>query len=217
MCGRYAIYSAPHKLKDLFGLENLLNLAPRYNAAPLQEMPIVIQNRMGMARWGLLPPWAKADDRLLCAKMINARSETVSEKPAFSEAWAKRRRCLIPADGIYEWVTDEAAKARQPFYIHKTGDGVMAMAGLWAKQADILTFTILTKEAEGPVAALHHRMPVLIDIEKAAEWFAADDAGARAMMDGAHGRDLAYYPVGKAVGTVANDAPELVERLAVGS
>lgn len=214
MCGRYAIYTAPHKLKDLFGFENLLNLGPRYNAAPLQEMPIVIHNRMGMARWGLLPPWAKADDRLLCAKMINARSETVSEKPAFSEAWNKRRRCLIPADGIFEWVTDEAAKARQPFFIHKTGGGVLAMAGLWSKQADVLTFTILTKDADGPVAGLHHRMPVLIDIEKAGEWFAADDAGARAMMAQAHGRDLSYYPVSKAVGAVANDEAGLVERLA---
>lgn len=214
MCGRYAIYTAPHKLKDLFGCENLPNTAPRYNAAPLQEMPIVIQNRMGMARWGLLPPWAKADDRLLCAKMINARSETVSEKPAFSEAWNKRRRCLIPVDGFYEWVTDEAAKARQPFFIHKSDRGVLAMAGLWAKQADVLTFTVLTKDAEGPAAALHHRMPVLIDIERAGEWFAADAAGARAMIGQAHGRDLAYYPVGKAVGAVANDGAELVERLA---
>lgn len=217
MCGRYAIYSAPHKLKDLFGCENLLNLAPRYNAAPLQEMPIVIRGRMGMARWGLLPPWAKADDKLLCAKMINARSETVAEKPAFSEAWLKGRRCLVPADGIYEWVTDEAAKARQPFFIHNSNGGVLAMAGLWAKQADVLTFTILTKDADGPVAGLHHRMPVLIDVSRAGEWFAADDAGARDMIARAHGRDLAFYPVAKAVGTVANDAPALVERLAVSS
>lgn len=215
MCGRYAIYTAPHKLKDLFGVENLLNLAPRYNAAPLQELPIIIQNRMGMARWGLLPPWAKADDRILCAKMINARSETVAEKPAFSEAWGKRRRCLIPVDGYYEWVTDEAAKARQPFYIHKEDKGVMAIAGLWSKQADILTFTMLTKDAEGAVGEVHHRMPVFIDISRAGEWFAADDAQARAMMAQAPGRGLAYYPVAKAVGTVANDGAELVERLVV--
>lgn len=215
MCGRYAIYTAPHKLKDMFGVENALNLAPRYNAAPLQELPIIIQNRMGMARWGLLPPWAKADDKLLCAKMINARSETVFEKPAFSEAWAKRRRCLIPADGYFEWVTDEAAKARQPFYIHKADKSVLAIAGLWSKQADVLTFTMLTRDAAGAAAELHHRMPVLIDISRAGEWFAADDEGARAMMAQATGAGLAYYPVGKDVGTVANDGAGLVERLAV--
>lgn len=210
MCGRYAIYTAPHKLADLFGLSHVIDCAPRYNAAPLQDLPIIIQGRMGMARWGLLPPWAVADDRLLCAKMINARSETVAEKPAFRESWARRRRCLIPADGFYEWVTDEAARVRQPFYIHKAGGVPLAMAGLWTKTADIVTFTILTRDADGPAAQLHHRLPVLIDPARAADWFAADEGGAQAMIAAAHGRDLAFHPVGKAVGTVAHDGPELI-------
>jgi putative SOS response-associated peptidase YedK len=211
MCGRYAIYTAPHKLAEMFGLENLLNLPPRYNAAPLQEMPIIIHNRMGVARWGLLPPWATADDRMLCAKMINARSETVSEKPAFRESWQKRRRCLIPADGFYEWVTDETAQARQPFFIHNADKTPLAMAGLWIKTADIVTFTILTKEADGPAAALHHRLPVLIDPTRAAEWFAADEAGARTIIAQSNGAQLAFHPVSKAVGTVANDSEDLIK------
>ena len=92
---------------------------------------------------------------------------------------------------------------------------MLAIAGLWSKQADVLTFTMLTRDAEGAAAALHHRMPVFIDISRAGEWFAADDAHARRMMAQGESAGLAYYPVGKAVGTVANDGAELVERLAV--
>ena len=210
MCGRYAIYTAPHKLADMFGLIGLPNLAPRYNAAPLQELPVIIHNKIGFARWGLLPPWARADDRGLCAKMINARSETAAEKPAFAGSWQRRRRCLVPADGFYEWTAD-----RQPYFIRLMDGTCMAFAGLWAKTAGILTFTILTKDADGPAAALHHRMPVMIDAARAADWFAADDAGARAMIAGAHGRDLAYHAVGRAVGKVANDDESLIAPQAV--
>ena len=205
MCGRYAIYTAPHKLADLFGLINLPNLAPRYNAAPLQELPVIIHNKAGLARWGLLPPWARADDRGLCAKMINARAETAADKPAFAESWQRRRRCLIPADGFYEWAAD-----RQPHFIRRADGACMAFAGLWTKTADVLTFTILTKDADGPAAALHHRMPVMIDAARAADWFAADDAGARAMITQAHGRDLCHHPVSRAVGKVANDDESLI-------
>lgn len=103
MCGRYAIYSAPHKLAEIFELGNSLSFAPRYNAAPLQDLPVIVHNRIGVMRWGLLPPWITADDRGLCAKLVNARSETIAEKPSFADSWQKRRRCLVPADGFYEW------------------------------------------------------------------------------------------------------------------
>lgn len=211
MCGRYAIYTAPQRLADLFGLTNEVDAGGRYNAAPLQDLPIIIHNLMGVARWGLLPPTAAADNRLLCAKMINARAETVAEKPAFRESWLKKRRCLIPADGFYEWVTDEAARARQPYFITRKDHEPLAMAGLWAKTGDLVTFTILTKDADGPAAALHHRLPVMVPVVRAGDWFMADADGAQALIAESHGADLQYRPVNPAVGQVANDYESLLD------
>jgi putative SOS response-associated peptidase YedK len=161
-------------------------------------------------RWGLLPPWAQADDRGLCARMINARSETVSEKPAFADSWRRRRRCLVPADGFYEW-TDGGGGKRQPHFIHNNDGSVMAFAGLWARHGDLLTFTILTRDADGPAAALHHRLPVMIDPARAQDWFAADEAHARALVTQAGGARLTHHPVDPAVGKVSNDTPSLID------
>ena len=214
MCGRYALYLPPAKLKDLFGTDNLPNFPPRYNAAPQQEMPVVIRHRMGMARWGFLPPWAAGDDskedRALAVKMINARSETVADKPAFREAWAKGRRCLIPANGFYEWKKDEESGVNQPYYIYPENGDCLAFAGLWVKTGDTVTFTVLTKDAEGPIAALHHRMPVLIDPARARDWFAASGAQAAAMMREIHAGNMAYHKVSSIVGKVSNDSEELI-------
>lgn len=210
MCGRYVLYIAPHKLKDLFGTENLPNFPPSYNAAPLQEHPIVIKNRIGMARWGFVPSWAKQDDKGMAAKMINARSETVAEKASFRESWERGRRCLIPANGFYEWKKDEASGINQPYYIQLPEQQPMAFAGLWAKNGDLVTYTILTKPADGMIAGLHHRMPVTITPDQAAQWFAADADGARVMIGAASGQDFSFYAVGSDVGRVANDSEDLI-------
>ncbi len=207
MCGRYAVFAPPHKLKDLFGTGNLVDFTPRYNAAPLQTVPAIIRDRMGLARWGLLPPWAAPDDRTLAAKMINARSETAMVKPAFREAWM-RRRCLIPASGFYEW--KEEAGGKQPYYIRHPAHDVLAFAGLWAKTGDIVTFTILTKDADNPVAGLHHRTPVILYPGQAAEWFAADEAEALRLIAAARSDELDFYPVGKAVNDVRNDSENMI-------
>lgn len=210
MCGRFALFAPPHKLKDLFGVDNLLNLPPRYNAAPLQELPIIIKNRMGMARWGFVPEWAAGDDKSMAAKMINARSETVAEKPSFRASWTHARRCLIPASGFYEWRKDETSGVNQPYYIYNEQQECMAFAGLWAKNGDLVTFTILTKEADGGIARLHHRMPVMLSLAQTADWFAADERGAVNLIARASGAALSYHAVGPDVGKVAHDHDGLI-------
>lgn len=219
MCGRYAIFLPPHKLKDLFGTENLPNFPPRYNAAPLQEMPAIIRHRMGLARWGFLPPWAAGDegkeDRALASKMINARSETVMDKPAFREAWAKGRRCLVPANGFFEWKKDQERGVNQPYYIHHKNDSCIALAGLWVKFGDVVTFTILTKDADGDIADLHHRSPVMIAPDQAQDWFQTSPGQALALIKASSARDMIYHAVDTKVGKVANDSEELIEEIKI--
>lgn len=210
MCGRYTLYDAPHKLKDLFGTGNLPNFGARYNAAPLQEMPVIVKNKMGIARWGFLPPWAHTDDHGLCAKMINARSETVADKPSFIESWQKGRRCLIPANGYYEWQKDETSKQKQPYYITSSRHDCFAFAGLWSKHNDLVTFTILTKEADPAIAHLHHRMPIMLSPDEKEDWFTANTEGAAAIIQSAHGKDLVFHPVSDDVGKVTNDSEALI-------
>lgn len=214
MCGRYAFYLPPVKLKTFFGLENLLNLPPRYNCAPIQELPIVVKNRMGFGRWGFRPEWSKDDDAGMASKMINARSETVGEKPAYRDSWARARRCIVPANGFYEWKKEEGG-GKQPYFIQHQSDEILCMAGLWSKVDGQVSFTVLTKPADGGIASLHHRMPVMFEIGQAEEWFSSDVSGAQEMVRMASGANYEAYKVSSAVGKVANDSPSLIERIAV--
>jgi putative SOS response-associated peptidase YedK len=213
MCGRYAIFAPQAVVIEAFSLRDGVAFEPRYNAAPLQTLPVIVKDKLGMARWGLLPPWLTQDQPLTAAKMMNARSETIAEKPAFREAWERGRRCLIPVNGFYEWVTDEASRQRQPFFIYNPTSPIMGLAGLWTKTDDLVTFTILTKDATGSVSDLHHREPIIILPDQAKAWFAQDVAGAAQMMAQSNSFGLAYQPVSKDVGTVVNDAPYLIEKL----
>lgn len=208
MCGRFAFFLPPAELFRLFGCINLIDFPARYNAAPLQNHPVIIRNRMGLARWGLLPPWLEGDDRSVAAKMINARSETIAEKPAFRDGWFRARRCLVPANGFYEWYGPDGDTT--PYYMHRQDGGAMAMAGLWAKLGDVLTFTILTKEATAPIRQFHHRMPVIFDPAQAEKWFSATPEQAALMIGHETIADLAFHTVGRDVGKVANDRPELI-------
>lgn len=208
MCGRFAFYLPPSDLQRLFGCSNLVNFPSRYNAAPMQDHPVIIRDRMGLARWGMLPPWAVGDDRAMAARMTNARSETISEKPVFRESWARSRRCLVPANGFYEWY--DLNGVNQPYYIYRDNSALMAMAGLWARHGDLVTFTILTREATDPIRAMHHRMPVIFDPAQANDWFnAAPDAAAR-MTENQICNDIRFHTIGPAVGKVANDDPSLI-------
>jgi len=209
MCGRYAFYLDPSKLKSFFGLENLINMPARYNCAPCQELPIVVKNRMGMARWGFRPEWSDHDDPAMASKMINARSETVHEKPSFRESWARGRRCIVPVNGFYEWKKNEDG-SKQPYFIYHQSDEILCMAGLWSKVDGQVTFTVLTKAADGDIVDLHHRMPVMLGLDQVGDWFNGSVDDARARVDCATGQVCAYHPVSADVGKVANDREDLI-------
>src|SRR5438309_8226762 len=166
MCGRFVITSPPEALRQIFGYLEQPNFPPRYNIAPTQPVPVVILENGGrhfrLMRWGLIPSWVK--DPRKFSLLINARSETVLEKPAFKNA-IKRRRCLIPADGYYEWRSSDDRK--RPYFIHR-GDGApIGLAGVaetWVgpNGEELDTVAIVTARASPELAVLHHRVPVAI-------------------------------------------------------
>ncbi len=167
MCGRFTLTSTPETLALRFGLDAAPEMAPRFNIAPSQDV-VTIRVRDGvrvleMRRWGLVPHWAR--DPKIGNRMINARSETVTEKPAFRDAF-RARRCLVPADGFYEWAGGKGP--RQPYHIALSDGGPFAIAGLWEHWSDraavtIDSCTLLTTSANERIASLHDRMPVILD------------------------------------------------------
>ena len=183
MCGRFALTSPGDALAELLGLSEPPRLAPRYNIAPTQPVGIVRRPRRGAARewvlvrWGLIPGWAK--DATIGNRLINARAETAAHKPAFRNAM-RRRRCLVPADGFYEWARTNDGKL--PYYAHMAAPTPFAIAGLWENwQApdggEMKPCTLLTTEANPLPAGIHHRMPVIIPPDACDCWL--DPANAR--------------------------------------
>jgi putative SOS response-associated peptidase YedK len=176
MCGRFTLTASPEQVATLFDLPEEPVLAPRYNIAPTQPVGIVRMNpqtatrEWALTHWGLIPSWSK--DPSIGARMINARSETVSEKPAFRAAF-KRRRCLVPVSGFYEWKKD--GKAKQPYYITSPDGTPLAVAGLWeywegADGSALESCTLLTTDANELMAPLHDRMPVIVEPADYGEW-----------------------------------------------
>src|SRR5258708_32718983 len=177
MCGRYTLAESPRKLAKRFDVPETPDLpfdGQRFNIAPTQQVPIVGLGKeareMTLARWGLIPSWAK--DSKIGNSLINARADTVAEKPAFRSAF-KRRRCLIPADGFYEWKTGE--KVKQPYYIHLKDGQPFAFAGLWEQWEppegeSVRSCAIITTDANDLMRPLHHRMPVILDPKHYATW-----------------------------------------------
>ncbi|MGE0117823.1 MAG: SOS response-associated peptidase [Dongiaceae bacterium] len=223
MCGRYR---SPTTLDSMRALLQFLNelpedIRPRYNAAPTDSLPVVRLDRNGnrelaMLRWGLVPFWAK--DAKVGAKFINARAETIATAPAFRTAF-RTRRCLVPAGGFYEW--KKAHGRRQPYHIGMRDGTPFAFAGLWERwnggAALIESFTIITGEPNSLVADLHDRMPAILDPEDYDTWLrAADTAIAAAMLQQPFPAQLmAAYPVSTNVNSVKNDAPDLIEPIAL--
>ncbi|GAB5471735.1 MAG: SOS response-associated peptidase [Rhodospirillales bacterium] len=225
MCGRYSITTAPEALRALFAFEERPNLAPRFNVAPTQSVPVVRRDRDGgrhlaALRWGLVPPWAK--DLAIGAKMINARAETVAEKPAFRKAFAQRR-CLVLADGFYEWRPGKTGKApKQPFRMEFAERAPFAFAGLWERwgrdDGAIESVTIITCPANSALEALHHRMPVILEPQAFEAWL--DPQGAATASSellrpydqeaGAYG-PLRIYPVSTRLNKATNDDASLLE------
>jgi len=169
MCGRYTIIASPEALRALFRYEEQPNFPPRYNVAPTQPIAIVRlvdgKRHFALVRWGLLPSWVK--DPKTFTLLINARGETAAEKPAFRAAM-KRRRCLIPADGFYEW--QAAGERKRPFYVHAKSGAPLAFAGLWETWTgpngeELETAAIVTTRANRTLSPIHERMPVIVPPE----------------------------------------------------
>ena len=216
MCGRYSLTSPPEAMYQLFGLKELVNLAPRYNIAPSQDVPVVRTGDQGremvMARWGLIPSWAK--DRDFGAKTINARAETVAEKPSYRKA-LKSSRCLVPADGYYEWVKGPGGK--QPWLFRRKDEGLIVFAGLWDRWVSpedgevVDSCSIIVREAGEFTRPLHHRMPVIVRPDDFSVWLgegANDLEAVQGVMDSATDDGLTVHPVSKRVNSPRNNDPE---------
>ncbi len=186
MCGRYSLLAPdPAAVRARFGIDEQLEVRQRFNVAPGDEVLAVTTDKQGSARgdllrWGLVPSWAKSPD--LGLKMINARVETVAEKPAYRGA-LQRYRCLIVADGFYEWQRVEGGP-KQPFHITRDDGGLFAFAGLWSiwhapDGGRLRTCTIITRPANDAVAALHDRMPVILAPEAERPWLDTEHPGSR--------------------------------------
>ncbi len=221
MCGRYTLAVPLPDLVDVFDVPvPQFEYPPRYNIAPTQDAPVLArfgeERRMGLLRWGLIPSWAK--DPAIGNRMINARSETVAEKPAFRGAFEKRR-CLVLADGFFEWRKEPVGKGtKTPFWIHLESREPFAFAGLWERwegeeSRPLHTFTILTTDASARIRDIHPRMPVILSREAGERWI---DPGSgreelQSLLGPYSGADLEAYPVAPVVNSPRNDTPACIE------
>jgi putative SOS response-associated peptidase YedK len=218
MCGRYTLKTPVEKLAEEFGFEaSSAELPPNYNVAPTQQVAAVLQEggerRLEMLRWGLIPSWA--DDPGIGSRMINARAETAPEKPSFRRAF-RGQRCLIPADGFYEWKRTNGSK--QPYYIHMKEEHPFAFAGLWESWKEdggpeIRSCTILTTEPNELLAGIHDRMPVILPNGSYDVWLDPE-----AERDELYGLLASYpedemeaYPVSRFVNSPQNNDPRCIE------
>ncbi|MES3517223.1 MAG: SOS response-associated peptidase [Natronomonas sp.] len=224
MCGRYSLFTEAAELQERFGATMSFEFEPRYNAAPSQSLPVITSESpetIQRLEWGLIPEWAESDG----GAHINARAETVDEKPAFQSAY-ESRRCLVLADGFYEW--SRSGDGKRPHRVSLIDDEPFAMAGLYERwRPDTLqtglgafagdgptgeadpreTFTIITTEPNGVVEPLHHRMAVILDPDEESAWL----EGRSVSLDPYPDDRMRSYPVSTAVNDPSNDSPELIE------
>ncbi|MBX3496207.1 MAG: SOS response-associated peptidase [Parvibaculum sp.] len=217
MCGRYMITSAPEAMRQLFDWFEKPNFPPRHNIAPTQPVPIVIldggKRRFMLVRWGLVPSWAKEMPQSL---LINARAETIAEKPSFRGSF-RHRRALMPADGFYEWKA-EGKGQKQPYVIRRVDRAPFAMAALWdnwmpADGSEIDSCAVVTCEANETLSPVHHRMPVILDEKDWEKWLdpATPPKELQALMRPAPADLLDAQPVSTRINRVANDDPGLLD------
>lgn len=220
MCGRYAFFSAHEAIARLFGVADSLAVEPRYNIAPTQYVPTVLTDhggvrRLAMLYWGLVPFWAK--ERAIGARMINARTETLAEKPAFRAAYRKRR-CLVLADGYYEWRASGAA-GKQPYFVRAALRAPFAMAGLWESWVEreggetLDSCTIVTTAAVPHIAPLHDRMPLILPAAAYASWLDPATPAARIaeLAATAPSESLEFHPVSKRINSARNEGADLID------
>jgi putative SOS response-associated peptidase YedK len=220
MCGRFSQQRPASELAEIFAAEPLAEeLGPRFNVAPTDDALVVVQRDDRRAitayRWGLIPHWA--DAAKVGSRMFNARAETLTSSPAFRDA-LRRKRCLVPVDGFYEWKTD--GKRRQPFLIARSDGKPLALAGLWSGWRDptvdrvVRTFTIVTAGPNAQVADLHDRMPVVVPEAAWSTWLdtsLADPAELQGLLVPNEDVQLSLVPVSRLVNDVRNDGPELIQ------
>jgi len=240
MCGRFVSASPPDQIARYFDAvdDGEHALEPNYNVAPTQDVYAVLVDggvrKLEALHWGLVPFWAK--DPSIGSRLINARAETVASKPAFRRAFS-RRRCLLPADGYYEWQrpdetgTDDTpggrGKAKQPYFIFRRDGGPLAFAGLYELWRDesvpddhehawLWTATIITTSAPDELGKIHERMPMIIEPDRWADWLdpeSKDPADLMSLLAPATAGGLDSYPVSTAVNSVRNNGPHLLERI----
>ena len=218
MCGRFTQFNNLDNFSEHFGVdvpEGMLH--ERFNAAPAQDLPVIIiereQKKLELMKWGLIPSWAESP--AIGTRMINARGETLSEKPSFRTA-LKSRRCLVPADGFYEWRL--TGKGKQPVRISLKSEEMFSFAGLWETWKSpegkvIKSFTIITTEANTLLAPIHDRMPVILRPEQEMEWL-SDDLFLRqhvSMLRPYNPDEMIVTNASRRVNSVANDDPSLLD------
>lgn len=222
VCGRYVLADPESVFADLFGLVPPSSVGPRYNIAPSQAVPAVRldrtagEPRAALLRWGLIPHWA--DDPEIGNRLINARSETADRKPSFRDAF-RRRRCVLPADGFFEWRTMNGAK--QPWLVRMKNGSGFALGGLWDAWSGpggevVESCTILTTEPNDVVAPLHGRMPVIVPRERFDVWLGGEGEKVpplRTVLAPYPADEMEAYPVSRRVNTPANDDPGCIEHV----
>lgn len=219
MCGRYILSAPSDTIADHFDLRDVPPFAPSWNIAPTRVVPIVRETVDGvrecvLLRWGLIPSWSK--DPTIGARMINARAESLPDKPAFRAAFRKRR-CLVPVSGFYEWKPD--GRYKQPYAFRLAGAPLFALGGLWehwksAQGDEVQTFTIVTTEAAEAIRPYHERMPLVIARPDYDEWLSSPNPGE--LLRPYEGGAFEIVPVSRRVNSVENDDAALTTPIAVG-
>lgn len=219
MCGRFALAASPEELANHFNLKRKVTIAPRYNIAPSQQVVIIrsgaSEYTTAAVRWGLIPPWSK--DEKVGYKLINARAETLQEKPTFRDAF-KSRRCLVPAIGFYEWKQEE--KRKQPYFVKMKNGGLFVMAGIWEswqspKGETVKSCAIITTAANAIVAKLHDRMPVILPKDCYGLWLdsAREGFSFPEYMRPYDPFKMVAYPVSSMVNDVKNEGEGCMRRV----
>ncbi len=216
MCGRFALKAPPAELISRFGLDECADFSPKYNIPPGTDIPVIRQSPEGkrvlhLLRWGLVPHWAK--DPSIGAKLNNARGESVAEKPSFRDAF-KRRRCLIPASGFYEWKSE--GRTKQPYYFSLKSGEPMAMAGLWESRtmpdgSVLRTTCIITTAANVLMAPVHDRMPVIISPENWRVWLAEPAEAMERLVAPFPDTGMQAWPVSRRVSKTVDDDAGLID------
>jgi putative SOS response-associated peptidase YedK len=218
MCGRYTLTKKQQEVVDRFNAEIEGVIKDLFNSAPTQELPVISDEnpaKIAFYKWGLIPSWSK--DSAIGSKMINARAEGLHEKPSFSKL-LERQRCIIPADGFYEW--KQTAQGKQPYRITLKNNDLFAFAGLWDKWRNpagllVYTFTIITTEPNELMKSIHNRMPAILEKGAEKEWLnpKLPFKDTETFLKPYVSDEMRAYPVSKAVNSVQNNSPDLIKEV----